>query len=219
MVSASSEVAINEQATREKRMAALGSVGSGVVLVGLKVFLALLTGSLGILSEALHSILDLVAAIITYLSVRVADKPADAQHLYGHGKVESFSAFVETGLLLLTAVYIIWEAFQRLLFHEVQIRPSVTAIVILMLGMGIDFVRSRALNRVAKKYPSEALEADALHFSTDVWSTCRCNSGHHGRMAGRKIRHSMARHAGHHRGVGCGGCDHLDWVKTWQDDD
>ena len=161
-----------EQASREKRMAALGSVGSAVVLVSLKVFLAAVTGSLGILSEALHSILDLVAAVITYLSVRVADKPADAQHLYGHGKVESFSAFVETALLLLTAFYIIWEAFQRLLFGRGHaIRPSLTAIVILLLAMGIDFVRSRALNRVAKKYPSEALEADALHFSTDVWST------------------------------------------------
>src|SRR5277367_1642274 len=160
-----------EQASREKRMAALGSVGSAVVLVSLKVFLAAVTGSLGILSEALHSSLDLVAAVITYLSVRVADKPADAQHLYGHGKVESFSAFVETALLLLTAVYIIWEAFERLLFHKGEIRPSVAAIVVLSLAMGIDFVRSRALNRVAKKYPSEALEADALHFSTDVWST------------------------------------------------
>src|ERR1700726_5176702 len=102
-----------ELATREKRLVALGSVGSAVVLVSLKVFLAIVTGSLGILSEALHSILDLVAAVITYLSVRVADKPADADHLYGHGKGESFSAFVETGLLLLTALYIIWEALQR----------------------------------------------------------------------------------------------------------
>jgi cation diffusion facilitator family transporter len=159
-------------ASREKRMAALGSVGSAVVLVSLKVFLAAITGSLGVLSEALHSILDLVAAVITYLSVRVADKPADAQHLYGHGKVESFSAFVETGLLLLTAVYIIWEAIQRLIGRaSSEIRPSATAIVILVLAMGIDLVRSRALGRVAKKYPSEALEADALHFSTDVWST------------------------------------------------
>jgi cation diffusion facilitator family transporter len=152
-------------------MAALGSVGSAVVLVALKVILAVVTGSLGILSEALHSILDLVAAVITYLSVRVADKPADADHLYGHGKVESFSAFVETGLLLLTALYIIWEAFQRLLFRAPTIRLSLGMILILALGMGIDFVRARALNRVAKKYPSEALEADALHFSTDVWST------------------------------------------------
>src|SRR5271167_4842797 len=105
------------QASREKRMAALGSVFSAVALVFLKVILAVATGSLGILSEALHSILDLVAAIITFLSIRVADKPADAEHLYGHGKVESFSAFVETALLFLTALYIIWEAFQRLLFH------------------------------------------------------------------------------------------------------
>jgi cation diffusion facilitator family transporter len=159
------------EATYEKKLAALGSVGSAVLLVFLKVFLAASTGSLGILSEALHSILDLVAAIITFLSVRVSDKPADAEHLYGHGKVESFSAFVETGLLLLTALYIIWEAFQRLLFHAVHIQPSATAIVVLALAMGVDFVRSRALHRIAKKYPSEALEADALHFSTDVWST------------------------------------------------
>jgi cation diffusion facilitator family transporter len=160
-----------ERGIRAKRLAALASVGSAVVLVILKVFLAIATGSLGILSEALHSILDLIAAVITFLSVRVADKPPDADHLYGHGKVESFSAFVETGLLLVTAVYIIWEAFQRLLFHAAHIRPSLTAIIILSFGMGIDFVRSRALKRVAKEYPSEALEADALHFSTDVWST------------------------------------------------
>ncbi|MGA8405835.1 MAG: cation-efflux pump [Candidatus Acidiferrales bacterium] len=160
-----------ERATREKRWAALASVGSAVLLVSLKVFLVLRTGSLGILSEALHSTLDLVAAVITYLSVRVADKPADADHLYGHGKVENFSAFVETALLLLTAVYIIWEAFQRLVYHTIHVRPSLIAILVLALCMGIDVVRSQALTRVLKKYPSDALEADALHFSTDVWST------------------------------------------------
>ena len=149
----------------------MASVGSAVALVSLKVFLSIVTGSLGVLSEALHSILDLVAAVITYLSIRVADKPADSDHLYGHGKIENFSAFVETGLLLLTALYIIWEAFQRLLFHAVEIHPSLAAIVILALAMGIDTFRARALRRVARKYPSEALEADALHFSTDVWST------------------------------------------------
>jgi cation diffusion facilitator family transporter len=162
---------ILDLATREKRLAALTSIGSAIILIALKVFLAIVTGSLGVISEALHSILDFIAAVITYLSVQVADKPADAQHLYGHGKVESFSAFVETGLLLLTALYIIWEAAQRLLFHAVHIRPSLTAILILAIAMGIDYYRSRALQRVANKYPSEALEADALHFSTDVWST------------------------------------------------
>jgi cation diffusion facilitator family transporter len=160
-----------EQAIREKKVAALSSVGSAVALVALKAFLAIATGSLGVLSEMLHSSLDLIAAVITYLSVRVADKPADADHLYGHGKVESFSAFVETALLLVTAVYIIWEAIERLYFHNIKIRPSVTAIVVLGGAMGIDIFRARKLSRVAAKYPSEALEADALHFSTDVWST------------------------------------------------
>src|SRR5580700_5772042 len=176
-----------EQASREKRLAALASIGSAIVLVTLKIFLAVLTGSLGILSEALHSILDFVAAVITYLSVRVADKPADSDHLYGHGKVESFSAFVETALLLFTAFYIIWEAIQRLVFHSVEMRPSLTAIFVLAAAMGIDFVRSRALNRVAKKYPSEALEADALHFSTDVWSTFVVILGITGALLGKKF--------------------------------
>jgi len=152
-------------------MAALGSIGSALILVGLKVFLAVATGSLGVLSEALHSGLDLIAAILTWLSVSVSDKPADSGHTYGHAKFESFSAFVETGLLLLTSVYIIVEAFVRLLFKQVHLRPSALALMILGIAMGIDLVRSRALSRVAREYPSEALEADALHFSTDVWST------------------------------------------------
>jgi cation diffusion facilitator family transporter len=156
---------------QEKKRAALLSIGSAVLLLSLKTFLVTRTGSLGILSEALHSGLDLVAAIITFLSVRVADEPADEKHPYGHGKFENFSAFVETGLLLLTALYIIYEAFSRLLFHSVHIQPSLTAILILLVALAIDMTRARALNAVAKKYQSDALEADALHFSTDVWST------------------------------------------------
>src|SRR4029077_13986006 len=144
---------------------------SALVLVSLKTFLVLRTGSLGVLSEALHSGLDLVAAIITFLSVRVSDEPADERHPYGHGKVENFSAFVETGLLLLTALYIIYEAFSRLFFRSVQIEPSITAIVILFCALGVDLTRARALSRVARKFFSEALEDDALHFATDVCST------------------------------------------------
>lgn len=177
-----------EHPLREKRIAALASIISAIVLVLLKVSLAIVTGSLGILSEALHSILDLVAAVITYLSIQVSEQPADAQHLYGHGKVESFSAFVETGLLLLTAVYIIWEAFQRLVFHAVHVQPSVEAIVILGVCMGVDMVRARALSRVSRKYPSEALEADALHFSTDVWSTLVVILGIAGVWLGMKFK-------------------------------
>ena len=156
---------------REKKRAALLSVGSAMLLVSLKTFLVLRTGSLGVLSEALHSGLDLLAAIITFLSVRMSDLPADEKHPYGHGKVENFSAFVETGLLILTALYIVYEAFDRLFFRTVHIQPSLTAILVLFCALAIDLTRARALRNVAKKYVSEALEADALHFSTDVWST------------------------------------------------
>src|SRR5215471_14110644 len=157
--------------TQEKRRAALLSVGSALLLVSLKTFLVVRTGSLGVLSEALHSGLDLVAAVITFLSLRVSDRPADEKHPYGHGKFENFSAFVETGLLLLTALYIIYEAFMRLFFLSVHIEPSLTAILVLLCALGIDMTRARKLTRVARKFSSEALEADALHFSTDVWST------------------------------------------------
>jgi len=156
---------------REKKRAALLSVGSATLLIGLKAFLVVRTGSLGVLSEALHSGLDLIAATITFLSVRMSDQPADERHLYGHGKFESFSAFVETGLLALTALYIVYEAFDRLFFRTVHIQPSAMALVLLLGALSIDLARSRALKRAARKYSSEALEADALHFSTDVWST------------------------------------------------
>src|SRR5947209_13960134 len=139
------------EGAREKKRAALWSVVSAVALVSLKVFLSVRTGSLGVLSEALHSSLDLIAAIITFLSVHFADQPADENHPYGHGKVENFSAFVETGLLLLTALYIIFEAFARLFFHHVHIIPSVTAIVVLFLALAVDLTRARALTRAAEK--------------------------------------------------------------------
>jgi cation diffusion facilitator family transporter len=160
-----------QAAIQEKKRAALLSIGSAALLLCLKTFLVLRTDSLGILSEALHSGLDLVAAVITFLSVRVSDQPADERHPYGHGKFENFSAFIETGLLFLTAVYIIYEAFYRLFFHTVHIEPSLTAILILLVALAIDFTRAHTLNAVARRHASEALEADALHFSTDVWST------------------------------------------------
>lgn len=159
------------EAIQEKKTAALLSIGSAMLLLCLKTFLVVRTGSLGVLSEALHSGLDLVAAVITFLSVRVSDQPADERHPYGHGKFENFSAFIETALLALTACYIIYEAFLRLFFRSVHIEPSLTAIVILFGALAVDLTRARALNTVAKKYESDALEADALHFSTDVWST------------------------------------------------
>lgn len=182
-------------ASHEKKIAALASVGSAVVLVCLKIFLTLATGSLGVLSEALHSSLDLIAALITYLSVRISDRPADERHPYGHAKFESFSAFVETALLLVTAVYIIYEAIQRLFFHDVQIRPSFLSLGLLAVALGIDLIRSRALGRIARKYSSEALEADALHFSTDVWSTLTVMLGMGAALAGARFGIPWLRYA------------------------
>ena len=155
----------------EKRSVAGNSVLAAIAITALKIAVGITTGSLGILSEAAHSGLDLIAAIITFFSVRVSDKPADADHQYGHGKVENFSAFIETGLLLLTCVGIIYEAIKRLFFRHVEIEPSAWAVVVVGVSIGVDLWRSRALGRIAQKYDSQALEADALHFSTDVWSS------------------------------------------------
>ena len=161
----------SESMRAEKRAVAGNSVAAAVAITALKLLVGISTGSLGILSEAAHSGLDLVAAVITLLSVRVSDKPADSEHQYGHGKFENFSAFIETGLLLLTCVWIVYEAIKRLFYHHVEIEPSIAAFLIMFLSMGVDYWRSRALGRIAQKYDSQALEADALHFSTDIWSS------------------------------------------------
>jgi len=156
---------------REKRAVAGNSVLAAIAITLLKIVVGLATGSLGILSEAAHSGLDLIAAVVTFFSVRVSDKPADADHQYGHGKIENFSAFIETGLLLLTCVWIVYEAIARLFFRHVEVDPSITAFLVLFASMAVDFWRSRILGKIAAKYDSQALEADALHFSTDIWST------------------------------------------------
>jgi cation diffusion facilitator family transporter len=155
----------------EKRAVATNSLLAALAITSLKIVVGVSTGSLGILSEAAHSGLDLIAAAITLFSVRVSDKPADADHQYGHGKVENFSAFIETGLLLITCVVIIYEACKRLFFRHVEIEPTLTAFLVLFVSMALDFWRSRALGKIADKYDSQALQADALHFSTDIWSS------------------------------------------------
>lgn len=158
-------------AVHEKRRAALSSVLAALMLTSLKLIVGFLTGSLGILSEALHSGLDLAAAMITFIAVRVADRPADAHHLYGHGKVENLSALAETLLLLATAVWVIYEAVQRLFFKMVEVDASLWAFGVMALSIVVDVSRSRVLMRAARRHESQALEADALHFSTDIWSS------------------------------------------------
>ena len=171
----------------EKRAVAQNSVFAAIGITVLKFIVGISTGSLGILSEAAHSGLDLVAAAITLMSVRVSDKPADAEHQYGHGKVENFSAFIETGLLLLTCVWIVYEAVNRLFFHHVEIEPSAAAFVVMFISIVVDVWRSRRLKRIADKWDSQALHADALHFSTDVWSSSVVILGLAVVMLGRKL--------------------------------
>jgi cation diffusion facilitator family transporter len=165
------QVLDNREQQTEKQAVALNSVFAAVAITALKVVVGITTGSLGILSEAAHSGLDLVAAAITYFSVRVSDRPPDANHQYGHGKVENFSAFIETALLLATCIWIVYEAVKRLFFHSVDIEPSVWAFVVMGTSIVVDVWRSRRLKKIALKYDSQALLADALHFSTDVWSS------------------------------------------------
>ena len=161
----------NREQQTEKQAVARNSVFAAVAITGLKVVVGTTTGSLGILSEAAHSALDLVAAAVTYFSVRVSDRPPDANHQYGHGKIENFSAFIETALLLATCVWIVYESVKRLFFHSVLIEPGVWAFVVMGISIVVDLWRSRRLKKIAHKYDSQALLADALHFSTDVWSS------------------------------------------------
>ncbi|OGR35093.1 MAG: cation transporter [Desulfovibrionales bacterium GWA2_65_9] len=159
------------QALKETNRAALSSVLAALLLTGLKLAAGLYTGSLGILSEAAHSGLDLVAAGVTLFAVRLSAVPPDAKHPYGHGKVENLSALAETALLLLTCVWIIYEAVDRLFFNPREVDASLWAVGVMVVSIVVDFSRSRMLLAVAKKHNSQALEADALHFSTDIWSS------------------------------------------------
>src|SRR5947209_13451574 len=168
---ATSYISGAESMRSEKRSVARNSVVAAIAMTTLKVLVGVATGSLGLIAEAAHSGLDLIAAVITFFSVGVSDKPADADHQYGHGKVENFSAFIETGLLLITCVWIVSEAIRRLFFRHVVIEPSAMAFVVLFLSMLVDFWRSRALGKTAVRYQSQALQADALHFTTDIWSS------------------------------------------------
>lgn len=173
-------------AGRRKLRVALTSVIAAVGLTATKGIVGWQTGSLGILSEAAHSGLDLVAALITLFAVRLADRPADQDHHYGHGKVENLSALVETALLLLTCLWIIYEAVERLLWKHVEIEPSWIAFALMLGSILVDVSRSRALARVAAASSSQALEADALHFQTDVWGSLTVLVGLAAVWAGRQ---------------------------------
>jgi cation diffusion facilitator family transporter len=156
----------------EKEKVALGSIAASAGLTAAKAIIGLLTGSLAILSEAGHSLLDLSATVLTYFAVRISGKPADAEHQYGHGKIESVTALAETALLFVLTAIVIFEAVRRLIGAQVHaVEATIAAFAVIVGSIVIDFFRSRTLQRVAQATASEALEADALHFRSDMWSS------------------------------------------------
>ena len=155
----------------EKQRVVINSVLASLGLTIAKFAAGLFTGSLGILSEAMHSLIDLGATLVTWFAVRWSDQPPDEEHHYGHAKAESVAALIETGLLFLITGWIILEAIQRLAAGEQSIDVTWWAVAIIAGSVAVDFNRSRSLRAVALKTSSEALEADALHFSSDMWSS------------------------------------------------
>jgi cation diffusion facilitator family transporter len=155
-----------------KERVALSSIAASAGLTVAKAVVGVASGSLGILSEAGHSLVDFGATVLTYFAVRVSGKPADEEHHYGHGKMESLAALAETALLFLLSGVVIWEAVQRLFWHEpAHVQASVWAFAVIVVSIVVDFFRARLLYRVARETASEALEADALHFGSDMWSS------------------------------------------------
>jgi cation diffusion facilitator family transporter len=158
-------------AESEKQAAAGSSVWAAIFLTIIKLVVGFMTGSLGMLAEAAHSGLDLVAAVVTLLAVNFSDRPADQDHTYGHGKIENFSALIEALLLVITCVWIVYESVQRLFFHTTPVDANIWAFIVMAISIVVNMSRSKMLYATARKHHSQALEADALHFSTDVWSS------------------------------------------------
>ncbi len=157
--------------SKEKRTVALMSVAAASGMTILKLITGLLTGSLGMLSDAAHSGLDLLGAGLTFFSVRVSDRPADEAYTYGRGKIENISAFTETFLMAVSCIWIVSEAISRIFLHPVDIKPSLWPFAVLLVSIGVDYWRSHQLMAVARRTGSQALEADGLHFASDIWAS------------------------------------------------
>lgn len=155
----------------EKERAALTSIAAGLGMTVFKIIVALMTGSLALLAESAHSGIDLVSALATYLAVRLSGKPADNSHHYGHGKIENLSALFEMLLVVGTCIGIIYEAIQRLFYKSVAVDATVWAFIVMGVSILIDYSRSRVLADAAQKYNSQALEADALNYRNDMYSS------------------------------------------------
>src|ERR1051325_4828288 len=157
----------------EKLQVARTSAIAGGALALLKLLIGIMSGSLALVSEGIHSSLDFLVTLATWVSVKNADEPADSEHHYGHGKIENLTAFAQALLLLVTAMWIIMQAINHLRGTPPP-PPDYRwglAVAVICISLVIDFTRSRALSRAAKKFNSQALEGDALHFGTELLSS------------------------------------------------
>ena len=160
-----------------KRRVSLHSMLAAAVMTVLKLIAGILFGSLGVLSDAAHSALDLAGATLTFFSVRVSDKPADEDHTYGHGKVENLSAFFEAGLMAISCAWIIWEAIRRILHNTIELHHSIWPVLVVITSICVDYWRSRQLRAVAEQTGSPALATDAFHFASDIWASAAVLAG------------------------------------------
>ncbi len=189
--------AVSDQAENSamKRRVALQSMLAASCMTALKLAAGLISGSLGVLSDAAHSGLDLAGSGITFFSIRVSDKPADEDHTYGHGKVENLSAFFEAGLMAISCAWIIWEAIQRIKQNIFELRYSLWPVLVLLTSIAVDFWRSRELRRVAEKTGSPALATDAFHFASDIWASLAVLAGLLATWAGAAFHIDWLRYA------------------------
>ncbi|MCI0600900.1 MAG: cation-efflux pump [Beijerinckiaceae bacterium] len=169
---------------RLKERAALASIAVSSLLTVAKFVAGLASGSLAVLSEAGHNLADVAATTLTYFAIRIANKPADDDHQFGHAKVEALAALVQTGFLFALAVYIFFEAVARLASHDTRIEANFFAFAVLMTSIVVDLARWLSLKRIAATTKSDALGADALHFSSDIVSSslalCGLAGAHYG---------------------------------------
>lgn len=157
-----------QTAERRKERAALVSIAVSALLTLAKLVAGIATGSLALLSEAIHNLVDTGITVVSFFAIRLAHKPADEEHPYGHGKAEALAALLETGVLFTLAIFIVSEAVRRIADHADAVAPNLYAYAVLVVSIVVDTIRWQTLRRLAKETKSEVLAADALHFSSDI---------------------------------------------------
>lgn len=153
------------------------SIISNTSLIIIKIVAGILSGSVSIISEAIHSSMDLIAAIIAYFSVRVSDNPPDSRHPYGHGKIENISGVIEALLIFIAAIWIIFEAVKKLMGGPIELDSIGIGSAVMLTSAIVNILVSKKLYKVARATNSVALEADALHLKTDVYTSLGVAAG------------------------------------------